>query len=114
MSVFLRPRNTRVAIRRDESEGMSAGLHGVSIVLPDQAKDKPQKGTVLACGPRCTADLNPGDAVLITKFAGDAFRIEGEDVLVVDQKDIIAVVTEPEPAPSPADRGHGWEYTGGD
>ena len=93
MSVFLRARNTRVAVKRDE-----AATRIGSIYLPDTAQDKPQKGVVLACGPRCTSDLQIGDAVLITKFAGDAFLIDGEDVLIVNQKDIIAVVSDGLPA----------------
>ena len=97
MSIFVRPRNTRVAVKRDD-----AATKIGSIYLPDSAQDKPQKGTVLACGPRMTLDLQPGDAVLITKFAGDAYMIDGEDILICDQKDIIAVVTDGNPAGLPA------------
>jgi chaperonin GroES len=89
MSIFVKARNTRVVVKRDE-KATKVG----SIFLPDTAQDKPQKGTVLAVGPRMTRDLCVGDAVLITKFAGDAFTVDGEDILIVDQKDIIAVVTD--------------------
>jgi chaperonin GroES len=70
------------------------------IVLPDTAKEKPQEGKVIAAGPgrltdegaREPMDVNEGDTVLYAKYAGTEFKIEGEELLIVSQKDILAVV----------------------
>jgi chaperonin GroES len=70
------------------------------IVLPDTAKEKPQEGSVLAVGPgrilddgkREAIDLKVGDKVLYAKYAGTEFKIDEEDLLIVSQKDILAIV----------------------
>jgi chaperonin GroES len=70
------------------------------IVIPDTAKEKPQEGTVLAAGPgrilddgkREAMDVKTGDKVLYAKYAGTEFKLEGEDLLIVSQKDILAIV----------------------
>jgi len=70
------------------------------IVLPDTAKEKPQEGTVLAVGPgrilddgkREQIDVKKGDKVLYAKYAGTEFKLEGDELLIVSQKDILAVV----------------------
>jgi chaperonin GroES len=70
------------------------------IVLPDTAKEKPQEGTVIAVGPgkilddgkREAIDVKKGDKVLYAKYAGTEFKLDEEDLLIVSQKDILAVV----------------------
>jgi chaperonin GroES len=70
------------------------------IVLPDTAKEKPQEGKVIAAGPgrltdegkREPMDVKEGDTVLYAKYAGTEFKIEGEELLIVSQKDILAIV----------------------
>jgi len=70
------------------------------IVLPDTAKEKPQEGQVLAVGPgrmledgkREPMDVKEGDRVLYAKYAGTEFKVDGEELLIISQKDILAIV----------------------
>jgi chaperonin GroES len=70
------------------------------IVLPDTAKEKPQEGEIIAVGPgrilddgkRETMDVKKGEKVLYAKYAGTEFKVDGEELLIVGQKDILAVV----------------------
>jgi chaperonin GroES len=70
------------------------------IILPDTAKEKPQEGTIVAVGPgrvlddgkREQIDVKKGDKVLYAKYAGTEFKVEGEELLIVSQKDILAIV----------------------
>jgi len=70
------------------------------IVLPDTAKEKPQEGLILAAGPgkilddgkREQMDVKEGDRVLYSKYAGTEFKVDGEELLIVSQKDILAIV----------------------
>jgi len=70
------------------------------IVLPDTAKEKPQEGKIIAAGPgrltdegtREPMDVKEGDTVLYAKYAGTEFKIEGDELLIVSQKDILAIV----------------------
>ena len=72
------------------------------IVLPDTAKEKPQEGKVIAVGPgrilddgtREAIDVSEGQRVLYAKYAGTEFKIDGEDLLIISQKDILAIVEE--------------------
>ncbi len=92
----LRPLGDRVVIEPTPREEMTKS----GIVLPDTAKEKPQEGTILAVGPgrtlddgkRETVDVKKGDKVLYAKYAGTEFKIDGEELLIVSQKDILAVV----------------------
>jgi chaperonin GroES len=92
----LRPLGDRVVVRPSEREEMTKS----GIVLPDTAKEKPQEGTIVAAGPgrilddgtRESMDVKAGDKVLYAKYAGTEFKIEGEDLLIVKQSDILAVV----------------------
>ena len=92
----LRPLGDRVVIQPTAREEMTKS----GIVLPDTAKEKPQEGTILAAGPgrilddgkREAMDVNKGDKVLYAKYAGTEFKIDDEDLLIVSQKDILAVV----------------------
>src|SRR5215467_12545969 len=93
----LKPLGDRVVVEREEAQEKTAG----GIVLPDTAKDKPQKGKVLAVGDgRITKDgkrrdlqVKVGDHVLFTSYAGDEFKIDGEKkVLLMREDDILAVI----------------------
>jgi chaperonin GroES len=92
----LRPLGDRVVIKPTAREDMTKS----GIVLPDTAKEKPQEGTVIAVGPgrilddgkREQMDLKDGQKVLYAKYAGTEFKIEGDELLIVSQKDILAIV----------------------
>ena len=92
----LRPLGDRVVIQPTPREEMTKS----GIVLPDTAKEKPQEGTVLSAGPgrltdegkREPMDVKEGDKVLYAKYAGTEFRLDDEELLIVSQKDILAVV----------------------
>jgi chaperonin GroES len=92
----LKPLGDRVVIKPTAREEMTKS----GIVLPDTAKEKPQEGTILAVGPgrtlddgkREAMDIKQGQKVLYAKYAGTEFKIEDEDLLIVSQKDILAVV----------------------
>ena len=95
-STKLRPLGDRVVIQPTPREEMTK----TGIVLPDTAKEKPQEGKILAAGPgrvledgkREPMDVKKGDKVLYAKYAGTEFKIEGDDLLIVSQKDILAIV----------------------
>jgi chaperonin GroES len=92
----LRPLGDRVVIEPTPREEMTKS----GIVLPDTAKEKPQEGQVIAVGPgafdndgkRVPIDVQTGDKVLYAKYAGTEFKIDGDEYLIVGQKDILAVV----------------------
>ena len=94
----LRPLGDRVVIRPTAREEMTKS----GIVLPDTTKEKPQEGTILAVGPGRVLDdgkleqidVHGGDKVLYAKYAGTEFKVEGEELLIISQKDILAVVEE--------------------
>ncbi|RMF40668.1 MAG: co-chaperone GroES [Anaerolineae bacterium] len=98
MSITLKPLGNRVVIKPIEDEGKTAG----GIFLPDNAKEKPQKGTVLAVGPgerddsgkRIPLDVAEGDTVLFAKYAGTEIKIDGEKLLIMRESDLLAIVKE--------------------
>ena len=95
-STKLRPLGDRVVIKPTPREEMTKS----GIVLPDTAKEKPQEGEVLAVGPgktlddgsREAMDVSVGQKVLYAKYAGTEFKVDSEELLIVSQKDILAVV----------------------
>jgi chaperonin GroES len=92
----IRPLGEKVLIRRMEAEEKTKG----GIVLPDTAKEKPQKGTVLAVGDgkllddgkRAAFQVKKGDKVLFTSYAGTEIKVEGEELLLMDESDIMAIL----------------------
>ena len=93
----VKPLGDRVVIRRHAEEGTTTG----GILLPDSAKKKPQKGTVLAVGPgkllkdgtRRPLQVKKGDVVLFTNWAGDEFKQgQGDNILLMRADDILAVI----------------------
>jgi len=94
----LRPLADRVVIRPlGREETTKSG-----IVLPDTAKEKPQRGTIIAAGAgrrdddgeRIPLDVEVGNQVLFAKYAGTDFKLEEEDLLILSEKDILAIVEE--------------------
>lgn len=91
----IKPLHDRVLVRRVAEEQVSAG----GIVLPDSAKEKPAEGEVVAVGPGRTADngqviamaVKAGDKVLFGKYSGQEIKVNGEELLVMREEDIIAV-----------------------
>jgi chaperonin GroES len=91
-----RPLHDRVVVRRLEGEEKTKG----GIIIPDTAKEKPQEGEVIAVGPGArdesgkvvALDLKAGNRVLFGKWSGTEVRIEGEDLLIMKESDIMGVV----------------------
>ncbi|HEY3363510.1 MAG TPA: co-chaperone GroES [Symbiobacteriaceae bacterium] len=95
-STNIRPLADRVLIRPQQQEERTKG----GIVLPDTAKEKPQVGKVLAAGrgrvsddgKRIPLDLTEGNLVLYTRYAGTEVKVDGEDLLLIGERDILAIV----------------------
>jgi len=91
----LRPLHDRVIVKRLEEEKKSAG----GIIIPDNAAEKPIKGEILAVGPGkkddagklIPLDVKVGDVVLFGKYSGSEVKVDGEDLLVMREDDVIAV-----------------------
>ena len=96
MAINLKPLGSRVVIEPLESEEVTAG----GIVLPETAKEKPQKGKVLSVGPgdrddngkRIAMDVNVGDTVLFAKYAGTEIKVDGKKLLILRESDLLAIV----------------------
>jgi chaperonin GroES len=94
----LRPLGDRVVLRPVKREEVTKS----GIVLPDTAQEKPQRGVVVAKGKgrilddgsKIDIDLNEGDEVLFAKYAGTEFKVDDEELLVISEKDILAVVSQ--------------------
>ena len=94
--IKVRPLGEKVLIRRLEAEEKTRG----GIVLPDTAKEKPQKGKVLAVGDgkllddgtRAEFQVKVGDTVLFTSYAGTEIKVDGEELMLMDESDILAVL----------------------
>ena len=94
----LNPLDDRIVVRPNESEETTAS----GLVIPDTAKEKPQQGEVLAVGPGRRAestgeiiplDVKVGDTVLYSKYGGTEVSADGEDLLILSSRDILAKVT---------------------
>ena len=98
MSLKLKPLGDRLVVKPLEGEEVTAS----GIVLPETAKEKPQKGEVLAVGPgprdedgkRIKMDVATGDKVLFAKYAGTEFKLDGEKVLILRESDVLAILEE--------------------
>lgn len=96
MAINLKPLGSRVVIEPLEQEEVTAG----GIVLPETAKEKPQKGVVLSVGPgdrdedgkRIPMDVKEGDTVLFAKYAGTEIKVEGKKLLILRESDLLAIV----------------------
>lgn len=91
-----RPLHDRVLVRRVEAEEKTKG----GIIIPDTAKEKPQEGEVIAVGPGARdesgklvpIDLKTGDRILFGKWSGTEIKIEGEDLIIMKESDVMGVV----------------------
>jgi len=91
-----RPLGDRVVIRRVEEEAKTKG----GIIIPDNAKEKPQEGEVVAVGPgardedgkRIAIDVVAGDRILFGKWSGSEVKIDGEELLIMKESDILGVL----------------------
>ena len=95
-SLGLKPLGDRVVVKPlDRDEVTKSG-----IVLPDTAKEKPQQGVVLAVGPgrvldsgdRVALDVSVGDKIIFAKYSGTEFKLEDDDLLILNERDILAVL----------------------
>ena len=92
----IRPLADKVLVERIEAEAKTAG----GIVLPDTAKEKPQRGKIIAVGDgkilddgsRRKLQVKKGDQVLFTSYAGTDIKIDGKEYLIMDESDIMAVI----------------------
>ncbi len=92
----IRPLGDKVLVKRLEAEQKTAG----GIVLPDSAKEKPKRGTVLSVGDgklldtgdRKALQVRKGDKVLFTSYAGTEVKVNGEELIIMDENDILAIL----------------------
>ncbi|MBW8735164.1 MAG: co-chaperone GroES [Asticcacaulis sp.] len=92
-----RPLGDRVLVKRVEEEAKTKG----GIIIPDTAKEKPQEGEVVAVGPgarnekgeQVALDVKAGDRILFGKWGGTEVKLNGEDLLILKESDILGVVT---------------------
>jgi chaperonin GroES len=97
MSLSLKPLGNRVVVEPIEQEELTAG----GIILPETAKEKPQRGKVLAAGPgdrndkgeRVALDVAEGDTILFAKYSGTEIKMDGKKLLILRESDILAIVT---------------------
>ncbi len=92
---MLKPLGDRVVVRPLDREEKTAS----GIVLPDTAKEKPQEGEIIAAGPgrfedgqRVALDVKVGDKVIYSKYAGTEVKVDNEDLLVLRESDILAII----------------------
>ena len=98
MSVSIKPLEDRIVVKTLEAETTTAS----GLVIPDSAKEKPQEGEVLAVGPgrvddngnRVPLDVAVGDKVIYSKYGGTEVKYQGEELLILSARDILAVVVE--------------------
>lgn len=95
-NIKLQPLGDRLVLQRDESLSTTAG----GIVLPEAAKDKPARGTVLSVGngrllddgSRSEMQVTVGDKVIFSSYAGETFKVDDEELLLMREEDILAVI----------------------
>ena len=96
MALKVKPLDDRVVVKPVEAEEVTAG----GIVLPDAAREKPQKGTVIATGPgklldsgkRSAPAVKKGDVVLYGKYAGSDFKLDGDEYKILHESDLLGIV----------------------
>ena len=92
----IKPLHDRVVVRRLDEDERSAG----GIIIPDTAKEKPMQGEVVAVGPgarnddgqRIEPDVTPGDTILFGKWSGTEVKIDGEELLIMKESDIMGII----------------------
>ncbi|MCJ7535267.1 MAG: co-chaperone GroES [Anaerolineales bacterium] len=96
MSISIKPLGNRVVVEPEEQEEITSG----GIVLPETAKEKPQKGKILAAGPgerdddgkRIPLDVKEGDKVLFAKYSGTEIKLDGKKVLILRESDLLGII----------------------
>jgi len=97
MTTNIQPLHDRVILKRiEEGEQISGG-----IIIPDSAKEKPQEGEVICAGlgkykkdgSRQALDVKPGDRVLFGKYSGSEIKVDGEDLLIMREDEILGIIT---------------------
>jgi len=96
MAYALKPMGDRVVVKPKGREETTRG----GIVLPDTASEKPQQGDVLSVGPgrlldngkRAELDVKVGDTILFAKYSGTEFKLDDEDLLILNERDVLAVI----------------------
>ena len=96
MAPILRPLGDRVVVEPIEQDGATAS----GLILPETAKEKPQRGTVRAVGPggrgdqghRISLEVNAGDTVLFAQYAGTEFKVDGKKLVILKEDDLLAVI----------------------
>jgi chaperonin GroES len=96
LCIHFRPLHDRVVVRRIDAEEKTSG----GIIIPDTAKEKPQEGEVVAVGPGARDDsgtlvelsVKAGDRILFGKWSGTEVKIDGEDLLIMKESDILGVI----------------------
>ena len=91
-----KPLHDRILIKRIEESEKSKG----GIIIPDTAKEKPSEGEVVAVGPgtlnkdgkRNPLEVKAGDKILFSKYSGDEIKIEGEDLIIIKEEDVIGIL----------------------
>jgi chaperonin GroES len=99
-----RPLHDRVVVKRIAEEAKTAG----GIIIPDTVQEKPQEGEVIAVGPgalndkgeRVALDVKAGDRVLFGKWSGTEVKVDGQDLLIMKESDIMGVIDTPAAAPA--------------
>ena len=92
----VRPLHDRIVVRRDEQREQKSG----GIIIPDTAKEKPQRGTVIAAGSgtirdgglRVPLDVRAGDVILFGKYTSQEIKVDGEDYLIMREDEVLAVI----------------------
>ncbi|MFP7671965.1 co-chaperone GroES [Marivita sp. S0852] len=93
-----KPLHDRVLVRRTESDEKTAG----GLIIPDSAKEKPAEGVVVACGAgardedgdRIKMDVAEGDSILFGKWSGTEVTVDGEELLIMKESDILGIITD--------------------
>lgn len=88
MAISLKPLDDRLVLEAIEQESTTAS----GLVLPDTAKEKSQQGKVLAVGPEVMGEIAVDDVVLYAKYSGTEVKIEGKEVLILSESDVLAIV----------------------
>ena len=94
--MMFRPLHDRIVVRRTEAEEKSVG----GIIIPETAKEKPQEGEVIAAGPGARneagqlqpLDLKVGDRILFGKWSGTEIKLDGEDLLIMKESDVMGII----------------------
>jgi chaperonin GroES len=101
IAMKFRPLHDRVVVRRVDAKEKSAG----GIIIPDTVKEKPMEGEVVAVGPGArneqgaivALEVKAGDRVLFGKWSGTEVKLDGEDLLIMKESDLMGIIDEPQP-----------------